>query len=155
MVYGMICYNIACELGMSNQVFRMALGELWIMGLIAFCVEFFFVGKIVKGITFKNLNPAQTHPLAITLMISGLTVAFMCPIMSFFATMLFNFHGMDTLIATWLQTSARNFPMALFWQIFYAGPLVRFIFRKIQKIGEKRGFFAAPLPQNQAEDCSC
>ena len=35
------------------------------------------------------------------------------------------------LIAVWLQTAAVNFPMALCWQIFFAGPLVRLIFRTI------------------------
>ena len=34
-------------------------------------------------------------------------------------------------IAFLLELTVRNFPMALCWQIFYAGPFVRFIFRKI------------------------
>ena len=33
----------------------------------------------------------------------------------------------------WLQTTALNFPMAFFWQIFFAGPLVRAIFGMIFK----------------------
>lgn len=54
----------------------------------------------------------------------------MCPMMSFVATVLFK--GVDSqIIAKWLQTSALNFPMALCWQIFFAGPFVRMIFRKI------------------------
>jgi hypothetical protein len=42
------------------------------------------------------------------------------------------------LLGNWLQTAARNFPMALFWQLFYAGPFVRFVFRKVCKFTEKR-----------------
>lgn len=134
MVYGMVCYNISVAIGgISNVVFLEALKELPIMGVIAFLLEFVFVGKIVKKITFKLLNPENTAPIIITLMISGLTVAFMCPLMSFFATIMFNFSGIENLIAKWLQTSVLNFPMALCWQIFYAGPLVRFLFRKIFK----------------------
>ena len=147
MVYAMVCYNIAWELGMSNQVFLMALKELVIMGLIAFVIEFFFVEKAVKQITFKNLDPAKTHPLMITLMISGLTVAFMCPIMSFIATLMHHAQDPSAIIAVWLQTAARNFPMAFFWQIFYAGPFVRFLFRRIQRFSENKEFLATPLPE--------
>ena len=32
--------------------------------------------------------------------------------------------------STWVQTAALNFPMALLWQFFAAGPLARLIFRE-------------------------
>ena len=32
---------------------------------------------------------------------------------------------------TWLKTWALNFPMAICYQMFYCGPLVRFIFRML------------------------
>lgn len=132
MVYAMICYNIAIGMGeMNNSIFLIAFGELPIMGVIAFLLEFLFVGRVTKNIAFKVINPKQTQPIFITLIISSLIVCFMCPLMSFFATVLFNFSGMENLISTWLQITVRNFPMALCWQIFYAGPFVRFIFRKI------------------------
>ena len=35
------------------------------------------------------------------------------------------------IISVWLETTALNFPMALCWQLFFAGPLVRFIFKRI------------------------
>ena len=57
----------------------------------------------------------------------------MCPLMSFAATVIFNFPGWSALITTWLEAVVKNFPMALCFQIFYAGPLVRFIFRHIFK----------------------
>lgn len=134
MVYAMVCYNISIAMGgVSNQVFLEALKELPLMGVIAFLLEFILVGKIVKKITFNLVDPQRTKPIYITLMISALTVAFMCPLMSFFATILFNYAGMENVIAKWLQTSVINFPMALCWQIFYAGPLVRCLFRMIFK----------------------
>ena len=44
------------------------------------------------------------------------------PIMSFIATMLFK----DTKnFATFIQTWGMNFPMAILYQMFYCGPLVR------------------------------
>jgi hypothetical protein len=57
----------------------------------------------------------------------------MCPVMSFFGSVLFNFNGIENIIAKWLQIWVINFPMALFLQIFYVGPLVRLIFKKIFK----------------------
>ena len=72
-----------------------------------------------------------------SMVISAITVCFMCPIMSFIATVLFQGVNRD-LIANWLQISVRNFPMALCWQIFYAGPLVRWIFGKIFRQSKER-----------------
>lgn len=134
MVYAMVCYNIGIGMGeFNNKVFLMAFGELPIMGVIAFLIEFLFVGKIAKTITFKIINPKQTQPIFITLTISSLIVCFMCPLMSFVATILFNFNGIENLISTWLVIFVRNFPMALCYQIFYAGPFVRLVFRTIFK----------------------
>lgn len=132
MVYAMVCYNIALSLGgMKNAIFKMALGELPIMGVIAFILEFFFVGVITKKIAFRIVNPKKLEPLFIVIIISSLIVCFMCPLMSFFATLLFNFNGLENIISTWLMLTVRNFPMALCFQIFYAGPFVRFIFKKL------------------------
>ena len=80
MVYAMICYNIALNIGgMNNEVFLSAFHEL---------------------ILFK--------------------------------------HAGNQFIAVWLQTCAFNFPMALCWQIFYAGPFVRFLFRLIFREKQKQ-----------------
>ena len=117
MVYVMICYNIALNIGgMQNHVFTDAFHELVIMAPIAFVLDFFFVGMIAKRTAFRLVDPAK--------------VAWMCPLMSLAATILFKDSG-SQVIAVWLQTTVMNFPMAFFWQIFFAGPLVRFIFRLI------------------------
>ncbi len=134
MVYAMVCYNMAIAMGgMNNKIFLLAFQELPIMGVIAFLLEFLVVERLVKKIAFKVINPKEVQPIFITLTISSLIVCFMCPLMSFFATVLFNYTGMENLVATWLQISVRNFPMALCWQIFYAGPFVRFLFNKLLK----------------------
>lgn len=54
----------------------------------------------------------------------------MCPLMSLAATILFKNAG-NQFVAVWIQTTAMNFPVAFFWQLIYAGPIVRFIFRHI------------------------
>jgi hypothetical protein len=128
MVYAMICYNISLNIGgMSNEVFLAALHELVIMGPIAFILDFFIVGALAKKMAFKIVNPAKDNPFHLVLAISAISVAWMCPLMSLAATILFKDAG-NQFVAVWLQTTVFNFPMAFFWQIFYAGPFVRFIF---------------------------
>lgn len=128
MVYAMICYNIALNIGgMTNEVFLLAFRELVIMGPIAFVLDFFIVGKIAKYKTFRIVNPKHDNPFFIVLGISVISVIFMCPLMSLAATLLFKNAGSE-IIAVWLQTTAINFPMALCWQLFFAGPFVRAIF---------------------------
>ena len=134
MVYAMVCYNISTNMGgLSNEVFLMALKELPLMGVIAFILEFFLIGKLAQKIALKLLDPKKTPPILITMGISTVIVCFMCPIMSCFGGIWFRYEGMENIIAKWLQIAVLNFPMALCWQIFYAGPFVRFIFRKIFK----------------------
>ena len=68
----------------------------------------------------------------LVLAISAISVAFMCPLMSLAATILLKDPG-NQFISVWIQTTAINFPMAFFLQIFYAGPLVRFLFQLLIK----------------------
>lgn len=133
MVYAMICYNISLIIGgMSNHVFLDAFHELVIMGPVAFILDFFLYGSLSKKLAFRIVNPAEDKPIMIILAISSITVCLMCPSMSLAATLLFKNAGTE-FIAVWLQTTALNFPMAFFWQIFFAGPLVRKIFGAIFK----------------------
>ena len=133
MVYAMICYNISLNIGgMANHVFLDAFHELVIMGPVAFILDFFLYGSLSKKIAFRIVNPAEDKPIMIILAISSITVCLMCPSMSLAATLLFKNPGKEV-IAIWLQTTALNFPMAFFWQIFFAGPLVRKIFGAIFK----------------------
>ena len=131
MVYAMICYNIALNIGgMTNEVFLLAFKELVIMGPIAFVLDIFLVGRIAKYKTFKIINPERDNPFFIVLGISVISVMFLCPLMSLAATILFKNAG-NQFVAVWIQTTAMNFPVAFFWQLIYAGPIVRFIFRHI------------------------
>lgn len=133
MVYAMICYNISLNIdGMANHVFLDAFHELVIMGPVAFILDFFLYGSLSKKLAFRIVNLAEDKPIMIILAISSITVCLMCPSMSLVATLLFKNPGKEV-IAIWLQTTALNFPMAFFWQIFFAGPLVRKIFGAIFK----------------------
>ncbi len=131
MVYAMVCYNIALETGgLTNEAFVAAFSEMW-EAAVALVLELVLVGPIAKKLTFRVLDPAKNAPILITLMLSAITVAFMCPLMSMVATLAIKQPSAENFFATWLQTVACNFPMALCWQLFYAGPLVRLIFRAI------------------------
>lgn len=128
MVYAMVCYNIALDKGgMSNEIFLLAFHEIPIMWPVAFVLELFVVERLSKKLAFRIVSP-EDKPIFITLAICSMIVCLMCPIMSFIATLLFKHPGSEV-IAVWLQTTLLNFPVALCWQIFFAGPLVRNAFR--------------------------
>ena len=93
--------------------------------------------KLAKKIAFGIVDMRRDNPFHLVLAISAVSVAFMCPCMSFAATVLIKHAPASQIIPTWLQTTAMNFPMAFFWQIFYAGPFVRFIFGKLFPEKEK------------------
>ena len=137
MVYAMICYNIALNVGgLNTSVFLSAFHEFVIMAPVAFVLDFFFVEHIAKRTAFRIVNPEKENPFHLVIAISVVSVAWMCPLMSLAATILFKDAG-SQFIAVWLQTIALNFPMAFFWQMLYAGPFVRFLFRQIFREREK------------------
>lgn len=128
MVYGMIVYNVALEMGgVYPETFAAALHELPIMAPIAFVLEFFVVGKIAPKLAFSFMRPTD-RPQFITYAISLCICCIMCPVMSGIATILFK----DTkTFCTFIQVWALNFPMAVLYQLCYCGPFVRLIFRTI------------------------
>ena len=127
MVYGMIVYNVALNMGsVTGETFLAALHELPIMAPIAFVLEFFVVGKLARKLAFTVMRP-DDRPQFITYAISICICCIMCPIMSLIATVMFK--GFS--VGAFVKTFALNFPCALLWQMFYCGPLVRLIFRTI------------------------
>ena len=112
MVYAMICYNIALNIGgMSNEVFLSAFHELVIMGPAAFVLDFFIVGNLAKKKAFQIVRVGQDNPFHLVLAISVVSVI----------------------------------SMAFCWQLFFAGPFVRFLFRNIfrEKEAENENVYAA------------
>lgn len=131
MVLAMELYNTAFRLGgMSNACWLPALLELRIMLPICFVMSFFFLDPLAQRIAFAQVSPGADRPILVTLVRAGVTVALMCPAMSLWATVLFSGFSADFL-SVWLQTIVRNFPMALCWQVFFCGPLVRRLFRAL------------------------
>ena len=127
MVYGMIVYNVALNTGsVSSKTFIAAFHEMPIMVPIAFILEFFIVSKLAGRLAMTVMKPTD-RPQFIIYAVSICICCIMCPAMSLIATVLFKTPS----FGTWIQTWGMNFPMAIFWQLFYCGPLVRLIFRAI------------------------
>ena len=134
MVYGMIFYNALTETStITNTIFLECLKRLPLVAVIVFIIEHFFISKLSKSLTFKVLDPKNTNSFFITILMSSLTVMFMCPIMIFITSLLFNYQGLNNIILNFLTSTIHNFSMAICYQLFYAGPLTRLIFRTIFK----------------------
>lgn len=128
MVYAMVCYNIAIQFGgMSNRIFLTAFGEMRIMWPAALILEMFVLNKPIMALTMRAVTP-EMPPVLMILLRSAVTVCLMCPSMSLIASVLFQ-HAGAQLPAVWLQTAVINFPMALCWQLCFAGPIGRAVFR--------------------------
>lgn len=155
MAYGMEVYNVAVKQGynlmaggfsnMTNGVFFDALIEAAYMWIFVFIFSNLWGNRIGHSLANRIVRPETDNPFFITLMISCCTVLIMCPTMSMVAAILFNVilagAPVTQLPAIWVGTVLKNFPMALIWNLFAAGPLTRLLFRLIfkpeQKIAEK------------------
>ncbi|MET0017796.1 DUF2798 domain-containing protein [Oscillibacter sp.] len=136
MAFGMEHYNLGIgHGGFAMWMFKAAWHwkDIPLMTAIVFIMEHFIAGPIARKRAFKLVTPGKDNPLLVTVTIAGCTVLLMCPIMSFWAAVIFKYNGIKTLLAVYLQTLVCNFPMALLWQIFFAGPFVRWLFRTIFK----------------------
>ena len=81
MVYTMICYNIALNVGgMNNQVFLNAFHELVIMVPIAFILDFFLIGPFAKKKAFSIVNLERDNNFHLVIAISVVSIIGMCPI---------------------------------------------------------------------------
>ena len=132
MVYGMEVYNLALSAGrLCGEVLANACDDLLLLGVVVIVLEAVIGGPLARKLAWRLVDPQQHRPLLVTLAVSVCTVLLMCPMMSCVATALFQQPPASRFFATWLETMARNFPMALLWQLLCAGPVVRFLFRRI------------------------
>ena len=62
MVYAMVCYNIAIEMGgMSNRIFLIAFHEIPIMWPIAIILEMFAFEKLAIKLAFRFVTPGKDN----------------------------------------------------------------------------------------------
>ena len=145
MAIGMEVYNVAIKMGynampgglsnMTNQVFPDALVEAAYMWIFVFLFSNLWGNRLGHALAARIIRPEQDNPFFITLMISSCTVLVMCPTMSMVAAILFNVilagNPVSQLPAIWVGTVIKNFPMALLWNLFAAGPFSRLVHGKI------------------------
>ena len=145
MAIGMEVYNVAIKMGynampgglsnMTNQVFPDALVEATYMWIFVFLFSNLWGNRLGHALAARIIRPEQDNPFFITLMISSCTVLVMCPTMSMVAAILFNVilagNPVSQLPAIWVGTVIKNFPMALLWNLFAAGPFSRLVHGKI------------------------
>lgn len=144
MAYGMEVYNVAWKLGfptqpggfstMTNEVFLEALFEAAYMWVLVFIFSNLWGNKLGGRLADGLVDPHRDSPFLCMLARSGCTVLVMCPTMSLVAAILFNVAlggaPVVELPAIWVGTVIKNFPMALLWNVFAAGPVSRLVFAR-------------------------
>lgn len=145
MAFGMEVYNIAVNMGfnlkpggfssMTNTVFLQALKETLYMGIIVFIFSSLWGNRIGEKIANKYCDMKKDNEYFCRIMRQAGTILVMCPTMSLVATILFSIilggQSWLNLPAIWLGTIFKNFPMAFFWNIFFATGFTRFVFSLI------------------------
>lgn len=144
MAYGMEVYNVAIKEGyaavpggfsnLTNQIFLDALLEAVYMWIFVFLFSNLWGNRLGHRLADRIITE-QDSPFLKIVWISCCTVLVMCPTMSLVASILFNLilagNPVSQLPAIWVGTLLKNFPMALLWNLFAAGPLTRLLFRCI------------------------
>lgn len=118
---------------------------IWFVVIVEFCLAYACECLIGSPLSFKfarkNFNPKDTHPVLFETAIISATVAIMCPLMSFFAAIMYYpyYVGFNiiTMIANWIKLVCFNFPFAFFTQLFFIQPLIRTIFKCLFRKNKK------------------
>lgn len=108
--------------------------------ILAYLSEIFIGSPLSVKLALKAIDPKKNDHMIVETAIICATVCIMCPLMSFFATILYNgiiqvgiykasfSNLMINFIPYWLQKIVLNFPFALMSQLFFIQPLVRKIY---------------------------
>lgn len=134
--------------GILNVDWKFALMLIPIEFALAYLSEIFIGSSLSTKLAFKAISPKEYKPMIVETAIICATVGIMCPLMSFYATILYKgifpafvFHEtgitlvsfLKLFIPNFLQTVVLNFPFALLGQLFLIQPLTRRIFKLIFK----------------------
>ena len=114
MVVAMEFYNQGLMDGrLSWAAMERSIHEMKFMIPICFVMSFFIADPIASRITMRNMEENSDRVLRIVFR-AAVTVSMMCPIMSFWATLIFQKPDFVDFIPAWLTTVAKNLPMAFF-----------------------------------------
>lgn len=130
MVYIMTLYNTVLAMGsFTNAAFLIALKGMWIEFVIIFLCAYFISGRVAKYFAFRVVQYGDRQ-IAVIFAIQIFTVVSQVAL----ASILGVYHGYGftgQFIPNYLMTYCRNFMMALPVQLFIAGPIARWIFRRV------------------------
>ena len=130
MVTVMVFYNNYLAMGSVKAIsLSHVIYEFCLMGIIAAIIEVPLIAPLAQKIAFNIINPRTCKPILIPLTISCCTVCMMCPFMSLMANIVL-INNLDHIMDIWPKMAAINFPVALSWQLFVAGPFVRALFKR-------------------------
>ena len=132
MVLWMSFYNVALQYGTLNgAVFQAGWLGFPFAYAAAMCCDWFLVSGPAKSFAFRFLVKPQDPPLKRAVCVSSCMVVPMVVLMSLYGACERAFHTGQwaSIPLNWLTNLPRNFIMALPFQLFIAGPLVRKVFR--------------------------
>ncbi|PQP83746.1 hypothetical protein C0Q44_03400 [Paenibacillus sp. PCH8] len=139
MCTGMVVVMMSFNLWHSGLLGKMSPLEILLQFIlcfiIAFLVESFIVGPVARKIAF-SLPFDKTNKILSVLVMSFFMVMGMVLIMSLYGMIsgyLANQLTGASILSTYLHTIARNFSLALPYQLIILGPLVRYVFGKFIK----------------------
>lgn len=125
MEYGMELYNTGINAGtFSNDMFLAPFRDMVPLAVAIILLERLVGSRVARHLLAHSLDPEDTPRLWVIVFTGVFTCCAMCPMMSLVATIAFKNPG-SQLPAVWARTTCLNFPMALAWQLFVAGPFVR------------------------------
>lgn len=144
-----VFYCLSIENGGSLNVdLKFALTLIPIEFILAYLSEIFIGSPLSTKLALKAVSPKEYKPVIVETAIICATVCIMCPLMSFYATILYKgimpglvfkeasftlVNFFSCFIPNFLQTFVMNFPFALLGQLFFIQPLTRTIFKFIYK----------------------
>ena len=134
---------------------------IWAVVVVEFCFAYALECILGSPLSFKMassmFDPRNNHPMIFETAIICCTVLIMCPAMSFIAAFLYypyykGFHIL-TLLANWIELICHNFPFAVFSQIFFIQPVVRWAFAKLfaKDIAARNAQQQPDRPQDETE----
>lgn len=152
MVYLMTLYNIVLATGsFTNGTFVTAFLGMWVEYVIIALCAYFISAHVAKYFAFRVVKPTD-RPIAIVFAIQVFTVVSQVALASILGV--YHSYGFTAqFLPNYLMTYCRNFIMAMPLQLFIAGPITRFLFRRIfaQKTSEDVAELLAEEAEIQAE----
>lgn len=128
MVTGMTAFNISLHIGLTPEIFKILIKEVWIVFAVALILDLFIVGPLAKKFVFTVIKPKQK--IKTILSIAFAMVTSMVLIMSALGCL---YKGGFTMEALRIYPHAvgLNFIIALPLNIIIVSPIARGIFTKL------------------------